>query len=265
MSPYIHRRLFELSGVDAEYGCEDISPEALPDSVGLLKTFRGFNVTIPHKETVIGLLDGLDASAETYGAVNCVANKNGKLIGYGTDACGFIKALEYGGIEPSGRILVLGCGGAARTVARELAGRGCGVTIAARQASLGKAARLADWLTSFGSQADTADIAEISGDFALCVNATPVGMYPNVNEMPISEAALSKCGALFDAVYNPSETALLKAARRLGKKAVGGMPMLVFQAVKAHEYWYGGRFKDCDINALISDANTEMAGIFHEK
>lgn len=264
MSPYIHRRLFELSGKLADYTALDIHPDTLKDSIKQLRELSGFNVTIPHKETIIPLLDSLDESAGIYGAVNCVGNTNGKLTGYSTDAYGFIKALETGGISPDGKILILGCGGAARTVARELSDRGCYIMIAARKYSLGKAAELKEWLISSGGKADISDITDINGDFDLCVNATPSGMYPHEDDMPIDEHTLSRCKALFDAIYNPSETTLMKTAQRLGIKTQGGMPMLVWQAARAHEYWYGGSFDVKDIDVIILDANKEMARIFNE-
>lgn len=265
MSPFIHTRLFELSGLNTSYSVMDIHPNELKTSMEKLKQLNGFNVTIPHKETILPFIDRLDASAKTYNAVNCIKNDNGVLTGYSTDAYGFSMALELNGITPSKNILILGSGGAARTIAKELCNKGCHVTLAVRSDSLKKAYELKKWLNLSGGTADVTNINAIQGNYTLCVNATPSGMYPNIDEMPIDTNAISQCDALFDAVYNPADTLLIKTFNALGKKTVGGMPMLVLQAVKAHEHWYGGSFCDQDIKQLISDANKEMARIFNEK
>lgn len=262
MSPFIHGRLFSLSGIDYQYNALDIDPSLLDSEISSLKELSGFNVTIPHKETIIKYLDDIDESAKRYGAVNCVSNKNGKLYGCSTDAYGFSAALKYGGVLLEGKVLVLGCGGAARTIAREAADNGCAVTVAALKSSARKANSLVNWITDAGGKAASVDIAEIKGDFDLLVNATPVGMYPKTDAMAITKEQLSNCKAVFDAVYNPAKTLLIKTAEALGIKTVGGMPMLVWQAVKAHEFWYDGSFNKQDIKELVTDADKKMTEIF---
>ena len=111
-----------------------------------------------------------------------------------------------GGVRLLGNVLVLGCGGAARTLAREAADSGCTVTIAARSRSLAKADALAEWINSSGGKALTAPMDDIKGSFDLLINATPVGMYPNTDASPVGVELLSRCGALFDAIYNPGVT-----------------------------------------------------------
>lgn len=265
MSPFIHNRLFALSGLEVEYLTLDIPPEKLEVEIteGVLKSLDGFNVTIPHKETIIPFVDIMDPSATKYNAVNCVLNKNDKLHGFSTDAFGFLKALETEGVELKGKILVLGGGGAARTLAREACDKGCEVVLAVRNPL--KAEALKNWLCENGGNAAITSLDNVSGEFDLCINATSAGMYPHLGEMPITKEQLSGCKALFDAVYNPEKTKLIKTAETLGIKTVGGMAMLVWQAVKAHEYWYGGKFDTADINRLIGDANREMTRIFYEK
>lgn len=266
MSPFIHNSLFKLQGKGVEYSVFDIAPENLEKEMnGVLGSLNGFNVTIPHKEAIIPFLDTVDASALKYNAVNCVLRKNGKTYGCSTDAYGFTKALKTNNVPLTGNVLVLGSGGAARTLAREVSDAGCNVTIAVRQSGLKKAENLQNWLSESGGKANVCTLDAINGKFDLVINATPVGMYPNVDAMPISEQQLSNCKAVFDAVYNPENTLLLKTAKGLGIKTVGGMAMLVWQAVKAHEFWYGAEFKTADIENIIEMANREMERIFYEK
>ena len=120
MSPFIHDRLFKLSGIDARYSVIDIAPENLArDYNETLKNLDGYNITIPHKQNIIPLLDEIDEKAEMYGSVNTVSNINGKAKGYTTDPDGFLEALKYASIDLNGRVVILGCGGVARTMAYE--------------------------------------------------------------------------------------------------------------------------------------------------
>lgn len=266
MSPFIHKSLFAINGIEVEYQPLDIAPEKLSDEIGgVLAPLTGFNVTIPHKEKIIPLLDHINDSAKKYNAVNCVKNDNGKLYGCSTDAFGFTEALKANGVPLSGNVLILGSGGAARTLAREASDSGCCLTIAVREADLEKAAELKSWLEESGGKVNVIRLEEISGEYDLCINATPVGMYPNTGVMAITKEQLSRCRAVFDAVYNPRRTKLIETAEELGIKAVGGMAMLVWQAVKAHEFWYGAAFETKEIEKIIEAANREMERIFYEK
>ena len=101
--------------------------------------------------------------------------------------------------------------------------------------------------------------------FDLLLNATSVGMYPNTGESPVSGAVLSRCAAVFDAVYNPAQTELLRLAGQAGAKTIGGMEMLVYQEVAAHEIWYGSRFRQEDIALLCQDAQEELSRVFPGK
>ena len=266
MSPFIHTKLFELQKKTVEYSVFDIHPDNLKNEInGILGELHGFNVTIPHKEKILPLLDEIDASALKYNAVNCVLRKDGKTFGCSTDAYGFTKALEANNVLLRGNVLVVGAGGAARTLAREAADAGCFVTIAVRENDIPKAEGLKQWLKSNDGEAETCLIEKISGKYDLLINATPVGMYPNINGMILTEQQLKNCTALFDAVYNPEKTRLISTAERLGIKTVGGMAMLTWQAVRAHKFWYNAEFKTSDIEQLIVDANREMTRIFYEK
>ncbi len=264
MSPFIHKRLFDLAGVDAEYTKLDIAPEALAaEYERTLSKLDGFNVTIPHKQSVIPLLDSLDGKAEMYCSVNTVANKDGKHTGFTTDGDGFINAVEAAGIPLDGRIMILGCGGAARAIAFELALRGKPFEFAVRQESCGRAGLLCLDITRKIPEAEVSFglINQIIGTVDVLINATPVGMYPNIDEQPIHNCAIGRCAAVFDAIYNPLETALVKRARANGAKAEGGMAMLVWQAVAAHKIWDGSTYDKNDIDRLCLDAAREMKNI----
>ncbi len=261
MSPFIHNRLFALSGKQVNYSILDVDPALLEQSYKeTLCKLDGFNVTIPHKQAIIPFLSRLDDSARRYGAVNCV---NGKGEGFNTDAYGFCAALSAKGISLEGDVLLLGSGGAARTVAFESLLSGCRLTIAARGQS---GTALKDELEQkFNRSVALVSFEQISGRYDLVVNATPVGMYPKVNCSPLDLTRVEGSNALFDAVYNPRKTLLTSQAEDMGMKIAEGMAMLVMQAVKAHEIWYGGQFKKEDIDRLIDDANAHMESAFGGK
>ena len=191
------------------------------------KDFRGINVTIPYKETVIPYLDSIDPAAEAIGAVNCIVNKEGKLYGYNTDFYGMKTLIERQGIDVKGKkVLILGTGGTSRT-AKAVA------------ESLGA---LKVYRVSRHPDEDEISYEEacmIHDDAALIINTTPVGMYPKNDAQPIELASFSGLEAVVDAIYNPLRTKLVLEAKSLGIKATGGLYMLVMQAVRAAEFFTG--------------------------
>lgn len=252
MSPLIHEKLFALSGIsDYSYELIDIAPENLSGSLDVIKSFKGMNVTIPHKQSVITFMDELAESAERYNSVNCIKNDGGKLIGYNTDCDGFLRSAEL--LPISENVGILGCGGVGRMIAIETALHGGTITLAVIPQDVKNAQILmAEILAKCGNASvRIADIATLDEGFDLLINATPVGMYPKTHACAVSDSVIKKSGAFFDVIYNPTETLFMKKAREQGKTAVGGASMLVYQAVKAHEIWYGGEFKTEDINGII--------------
>lgn len=264
MSPFIHKRLFQLSGIDANYSVIDITPENLEkDYTEKLSKLDGFNITIPHKSAIIPYLSSLDKKAEMYGSVNTVTN--GK--GYTTDPDGFLQALKANDIPLDGCVVIVGTGGVARTMAFEAAKAGADITIAVRHEDIHMVSALACEIMTktIHPSISTCYIDRLQNfdkNIDLLVNATPLGMYPNVDNMPVDEDIIKNCKAVFDAVYNPLETKLIKTARSLGKKAVGGMSMLVWQAVVAHQIWNGSTYNIKDIEKLCIDASEELKNIF---
>lgn len=264
MSPFIHTKLFEIAGIKGEYTSADIPPEKLGQEYDSLRRLRGINVTIPHKAAIISFLDEIDRFAAVCGAVNTVKFSDGFAKGYNTDRLGFLKALQGIGITPHGNVIICGCGGAASMAAFVCAEFGCNVTIAARARSLKKAQSLAEKVKKeFPSCKVVAEETEkISGEFDILCNATPAGMYPNVNSCPVPDELTASCGAVFDCVYNPGETLLLKKAREMNIPAASGMAMLVWQAAAAQEIWHGFKFESEDINRLCLLAEKETERIF---
>ena len=263
LSPLIHTRLFACSGRDADYTVREIPPEKMEEAQPLLRSLSGFNITIPHKQRIIPYLDELDAVAGRYQSVNTVSRSGGRLIGHNTDAFGFLKALETAGIELSGRVLLCGTGGVARTMAHECMMAGCELTLGYREADLAQASTLQRELEAAYGRAPKMEItADIDADFELMINATPVGMYPKVDASPVSQSQVARFAAVFDAVYNPRETKLIRMARECGKKVGYGLPMLVWQAAKAHTYWYDASFSPAQIAEITAAAEAELARAF---
>lgn len=269
MSPFIHKKLFELEGIDAEYSIFDITPEELTIKYReKLRSLNGYNITIPHKQTIIPLLDSLDKKAEIYGSVNTVSNIDGLAKGYTTDPNGFLKALDTYDIPLERSVVILGTGGVARVMAFEAAIAGCAITIAVRESDLHDVAALAAELKLkvHGVSVDTCKISRLDhfekSTIDLLINATPVGMYPNSDSCPIDDDVINRCSNVFDAIYNPLETALVKKAKANGANAVGGMSMLVWQAAVSHEIWNGTSFNKSDIEKICFDSAEELKKIF---
>ena len=227
---------------------------------------QGLNVTIPHKQAVIPLLDRLEGRAKLYRSVNTIAVTESGAVGYNTDADGFLCALKAGGVSLAGRVALLGCGGVGRTFACEAALAGCRLINAVRPEDFEASRALKDYVLSLvpGAAFETVELSRLSGDFDLLINATPVGMYPRCDASPVDPGVLARCAAVFDAVYNPEETRLLSAARAAGARTVGGMPMLVWQAAVAHTCWYGADFQAEAVASIIADANVYMNQHFRQ-
>jgi shikimate dehydrogenase len=208
----------------------------------------GANVTVPHKAAVITLLDAVDPEAGFIGAVNTIVNDGGRLVGFNTDVPGFLRALRDDlGFDPAGAsVLVLGAGGAARAVAYGLLQARCRTLLLANRGGSRAADLAAALVATGGTKVDTvpwdagALLAAASG-CDLVVNTTTVGMHggPADGESPLPAGALRPRQAVFDLVYNPSDTSFVLAAREAGARALSGLPMLVYQGAAAFTLWTG--------------------------
>lgn len=255
LSPKIHSAALRACGLDGDYSLFPIRSEDKQGLMDVLARVRsgeiaGLNVTIPHKHNVIELMDELTPTAKAIGAVNTIFMREKKLVGDNTDAPGFLSDLkrvmsEYqSSIEDRKPVLskveasaiVLGAGGSARAVVYALLHDGWNVTIAARR--IEQAQQLAQSfpnyqlpITTFNFQLST---------FNLMVNTTPLGMIPDTETSPLPEnLSLPSNAFVYDLVYNPSETKLVRDARAHGLHAATGLGMLIEQASLAFEIWTG--------------------------
>ena len=263
MSPPIHNMLFEINNIHASYTIYDVEPECVTQIFDNLKKESGFNITIPHKQAIIPLVDRLDEKAELYHSVNTV--KCGKEnIGYNTDWIGFTKSLESKNIGLSGKVLLCGCGGVARTMATEAILSGAELTIAVRKQSLERAEKLKKELLEIKKDAVivVSEDKNVKEDFDLLLNGTPCGMYPKTDSAPLDKKQISRCKNVFDSIYNPKNTLLLSLAEANGATCVGGMSMLVRQAAAAQEIWLDVSFPEKKLLEITEKANIIMEETF---
>lgn len=250
-SPAMHNAAFAAQGMHALYGAFDVPPEQLPQAVAGIRALGlcGVNVTIPHKESVMAYLDEVAPTARQVGAVNTIVNRGGRLIGYNTDGWGFLISLEERGVRVAGRkVVLLGAGGAARAIALHLAMAGvAGLTIINRSraraefllADLARATQpVAAAVAEPGSDAALAALSEAG----LVINCTPLGMAPDTDQTPLEDVSLLPSHAVvYDTIYRPLETRLLRMARQRGLLTINGLAMLVHQGACSWEYWFGRR------------------------
>ncbi len=246
ISPIFQQAAFDHLGLDVRYELWETEPEKLESAVkGILSPDKlGSNVTVPYKEDVIPFLDELNEIASNIGAVNTIIKKDGRLIGYNTDAEGFLRAIEVEGkFDPDGKkVTMIGAGGVARALGFILVKSGI-KSLRMFDIDQSRAEKLASELgfsdvivlkTSEGSEYEEA----ISGA-DLLINCTPIGMKHSLSEhqSPVAEELISSQSLVYDVVYNPVKTPLLQIAEKAGIRALGGLTMLVYQGVAAFELW----------------------------
>jgi shikimate dehydrogenase len=244
LSPAMQNAAIKALGLDYEYSLMPVPPAELATRVTELRqpAVAGFNVTIPHKVSVIPLLEALDETASRVGAVNTVVNEGKHLKGYNTDSVASTRVLReaYGSLSGC-RAVILGAGGAARAVVAGLAPHAEQITILARDAA--KARALADeMMTRAGAELRVARIGDAHATIRhsdILVNATPAGMHPNTDAPPTDAANLHAGLLVFDLIYNPEKTRLLREAEAAGARTVGGLAMLVYQGAEALRLWTG--------------------------
>ncbi len=233
LSPAIHNRAFQLKRMDAVYVPMLVSTAQLRDFMKLAEQLpvTGFSVTIPHKQKIMRYLDHIDPLARRIGAVNTVWRKAGKWRGANTDAAAVVRPLEKILRLNNSRILIAGSGGAARSAACALADAGALVFITGRNVD-----RVRTLSRFAGGEALSRVQAEAS-HFDALVHATPLGTYPNVNSCFFEDAI--PADVVFDMVYNPLETLLIRRAKEQGKQVIPGLKMFIEQAVAQFELWTG--------------------------
>ncbi len=252
LSPAMHTAAFKKLNLDYDYGVMDVTPEMLPNLIAAIRAlnFRGANVTVPYKEKVIPLIDEISEEAKMIGAVNTIVNNNGRLVGYNTDAHGVYISLAYYAEEiKNNHVVIFGAGGAARATIYAVAKFFSPKRIMIVNRTLDNANVIVDEfstkfrLTKFFSTSENEVAAREIEVAALLINTTSVGMSPSVHLHTLPPLAeIQKDQIVFDIVYNPLETALLKLARTAGARTVSGIEMLLGQGAKAFELFTHNEF-----------------------
>jgi len=246
MSPHVHNAAFEKCGINSVYVAFEVK-----DVEGSVRGIRalgiaGASVTIPHKLAVMPLLDEIDPVATMIGAVNTIVNDNGKLLGLNTDGPGAVKALKEAGIDPQGKkVAIIGSGGASRAVCFSLAAQEKVDRIDVIGIIPDEIKQLSGEIadkTGVSTEAIMLDMEETKAQQTITAadivaNASPIGMHPNENETPIPVEWIDPKAAVFDVIYNPLETRLLKEAAEQGCKTIQGVEMFINQAVLQFEAW----------------------------
>jgi len=241
LSPNIHNAAFRHLKLDHSYIAYKISAGELAAGIDSLKKIKiaGFNVTIPHKIEIMKFLDDMDTTSKVIGAVNTVSNENGKLKGYNTDMIGFLDPIKKKNLTiKDSQVLLLGAGGAARAIVtamvKEKAGK---ITIVNR--TLENANKLAEFAKKIGGNVDTVSIQEANkliADYKFIINSTSIGMRNEPS--PISTENISKNSIVYDIVYQPINTDLIKKSKENGATIIYGYEMLLSQAACSFEIWH---------------------------
>ncbi|MCX9084084.1 MAG: shikimate dehydrogenase [Candidatus Methanoperedens sp.] len=240
LSPVMHNAAFKALDMDCEYQAFRVSPEKLYNAIHGANAlgFGGLNLTIPLKEKALEIVKPTEL-AKKIGAVNTVDFRNG-ITGHNTDGFGALKALEGGGIHVNGKnVLLIGAGGAARAIAFTLAEEGAKVTIANRTPQraifLAKDVGISGKTTGCGLD----DLNELINNSDILIHSTAIGMSPKVSETIVTSDMMHRDLVVFDIVYNPLNTRLLREARKAGAKTIDGVMMLVYQGAEAFKIWTG--------------------------
>ena len=252
LSPIFQQAALDYYGLDMRYEVWEVDGAALAARMARIRRegqFLGANVTIPHKELVLPFLDGLDDTARGIGAVNTIIKEPGRLIGYNTDAPGFLRSLTEVGFDVQGkRAVILGAGGAARAVAWALLKAGVSrltlfnrTPMRASELALQLTADLAPEQQVAALPLEAVVMAPTLAQAQLVVNATSVGLRhsPVEGQFPLPPALIPQDALIYDLVYNPVETPLIKLAKEKGARTMSGLSMLIHQGALSFEKWTG--------------------------
>jgi len=278
ISPYFQQAALDYYRLDIRYEAWATNPAQLQDIVNDLRKPQnvGANVTAPHKETVLPLLDEVDDLASSIGAVNTIVKKNDRLLGFNTDAYGFIEALDKEGhFDPKGkRVVILGAGGAARAVGSALVQRKV-ASLAITDGIFERARVLAESLVSYikGAPPSSKDLepditafqwqslssAKTLDNCDLIVHCTTIGMKHSSQEgqSPLSIEVIPRSVLVYDLVYNPWLTPLLRQAQTAGANILGGLPMLVYQGAASFKLWTG---RKAPVDIMFNKAKEILTG-----
>lgn len=273
LSPVFQQAAIDALGLDITYERWATEPEGLASRIEGLRApaVLGANVTIPHKQAVIPMLDELDELPGKVGAVNTIVNREGWLLGYNTDVEGFLRALRDDAVfDPAGkRVLVAGAGGAARAVVVALASAGVRSAVVINR-TYPRAARLVEDLARLTGDMELHALPDIYPSWAeamsradLLVNCTPAGQAaagnaqedPAEEESPVPFDEIRPGILVYDLVYVPAETPLVKAAKRAGARVLGGLPMLIYQGAASLKLWTG---REAPVDIMLKAAREAL-------
>ncbi|NQV16015.1 shikimate dehydrogenase [bacterium] len=269
VSDFMHEWIYEKLGLEAAFKKIKVPQSDLERWVGLptAKKLDGFNVTIPHKSTIIPYLDEINDRTAPIGAVNCVRRHAGKLTGYNTDWYGFVKSLEAAKVDLSGKkVVVLGSGGAARAICFGLARVGAEkATVIARDPKRAKIMikdleSSTEGMKLSGCAWDASAVEPIEESFCL-VNCTPIGMKPNTRETPLDGDILASVDVVIDTIFSPLNTRLLSEAVFSDCQTVSGLDMYLYQAMASVDIWFGPQnWSQIKINELREAVHNKITG-----
>jgi len=265
ISPIFQQVALDHCGIEADYIACSVTEAMLANEIEKIRAdlCLGANVTIPYKEKVMPMLDKIDSVASKLGAVNTIVKEDGQLVGYNTDLYGFTKGLiDYGGFNANGKkALIFGAGGAARAAAFGLVNQKVSsLTIVNRNYE--RAQSLSNELmnhgfTCFAKSLDYENIQDIIAQSDLIVNSTPLGMNKHNEERMsiLNSNKLKKSTYVYDLVYSPIQTPLIEQANAVGAKALGGLPMLVYQGASAFTMWTS---REAPVELMFEAANKAL-------
>ena len=266
VSPMIHNTGFHLLGIDAVYLAFEVGKESLPQAIQSIRDFNmlGANLSMPNKTLALDYMDDLSQSAKLIGSINTISNDNGKLTGYNTDGSGFMTSLEGESKNLIGeKITVLGTGGGAMAIIAQAGLDGVKeIAVFNRisdsnnrsQEKLDYISRNTGCKISFKDLADQEALAMDLKESRLLVNATSVGMKPLENQSPVQNFdIIGKDLLVYDIIYTPRESLLLKEARKRGAKTLNGLGMILYQGAEAFEKWTGKKMPIEEIKKIIDN------------
>lgn len=242
LSPKIHNYIFSLNNKNSVYLAFKVE-ENLKTVIHSFRALniKGFNVTIPYKVEIMKYLDGIEEDAKVLGAVNTVKNVNGKLVGYNTDGTGFIKSLKKEGIKIENKnFIILGSGGASQAISKKLAMEGAKKIVILNR-TVEKATTLGKSIKNMFNQVDvycdSLDNVCKYLETDVVINCTSIGMYPNESLSPVDSTIFNKNTVICDIIYKPIETKFLRDAKQNNAKTIGGLSMLINQAILSQQIW----------------------------
>lgn len=248
LSPQLHKEIYLRAGIQAAYKNFPLPSEKVPHAIESLRvlSISGSNVTIPYKETVMPYLDAIDPTAKKLGVVNTILNTSGYLKGYNTDYEGFGLLFKRRLWELNGaNVTILGTGGSSKMVVQYVRDHGAGsITVVSRTPKDSSDNGLLKYKTYD-------ELSKLEGDYL--INTTPVGMYPNMDDSPVTHDTIRHFDAVIDLIYNPLETVLLRQAKEEGKPVANGLEMLIGQAIRAVEIWENRTLPESLMDDLVRE------------